>query len=52
MINIGLLGLGTVGSGVLEILDSRREELKNITGHDINIRKILVKDLNKKGLLK
>lgn len=52
MINIGLLGLGTVGSGVLEILDSRREELKNITGHDINIRKILVKDLNKKRPIK
>lgn len=48
MINIGLLGLGTVGSGVLEILNSNKEKIKKLTGEDINISKILVKNLNKK----
>lgn len=52
MVNIGLLGFGTVGTGVLEILNNRGEQLKNITGHDINIRKIFVKDLNKKRHVK
>lgn len=48
MINIGLLGLGTVGTGVLKILEKRKEELIKITGDDINIKKILVRDLAKK----
>lgn len=48
MVNIGLLGLGTVGTGVVEILNSKRDYLKDITGQDINIKKILVKNLDKK----
>lgn len=48
MKNIGLLGLGTVGSGIIEILEIRKEEIKNLTGHDIRIKKVLVRDLNKK----
>lgn len=48
MINIGLLGLGTVGSGVVEILQQRKKELKHLTGKDIRLKKILVKDINKK----
>ncbi len=48
MVNIGLLGLGTVGSGVVEILDKRRKELKGLTGQEIRIKKVLVKDLSKK----
>ncbi len=48
MVNIGLLGLGTVGSGVIEILDKKREELKGLTGHDIRVKKVLVRDASKK----
>lgn len=48
MINIGLLGLGTVGSGVLEILKKRNVRLKDLTSHDIRVKKVLVKDINKK----
>ncbi|WP_051531305.1 homoserine dehydrogenase [Clostridiisalibacter paucivorans] len=48
MANLGLLGIGTVGSGVYEILNERKTELESLTGTDINIEKILVRDINKK----
>lgn len=47
MINIGLLGLGTVGTGVVEILERRQKELKGLTGKEIRVKKILVKNINK-----
>ena len=40
MINIGLLGLGTVGTGILEILKERN--------NGIRVSKVLVNDINKK----
>lgn len=48
MVGIGLLGLGTVGTGVVEILEKRQEELEALTGKHIKIKKILVKNINKK----
>ena len=48
MINIGLLGLGTVGTGVFEILEERKEKISLLTGKEVNIKKILVKNVNKK----
>ena len=39
MINIGLLGLGTVGTGVVEILNTRKDGFQKITGQEINIKK-------------
>ena len=48
MINIGLLGLGTVGTGVVEILQNRKTEVLELLGQEINIKKILVKDISKK----
>ncbi len=48
MVNIALLGLGTVGTGVVEILNERRNSLKLLTGKDIVIKKILVNNINKK----
>lgn len=48
MINIAILGCGTVGTGIVEILNKRKEILKDKIGQDINIKKILVKDLKKK----
>lgn len=47
MIKIGLLGFGTVGSGVYEILTTRKDELNNILREDIEIVNILVNDINK-----
>ena len=40
MINIGLLGLGTIGTGILEVLKDRN--------NGIRVRKILINDINKK----
>ena len=44
-INVGLFGLGTVGSALVEYLEKEYNEEK--TGVKINIKKIVVKDLNK-----
>ena len=48
MVNIALIGLGTVGTGVLEILTKERQRIKENTGCEFNIKKILVKDIRKK----
>ncbi len=47
-INVGLLGLGTVGSGVVRIIESHQKELQHRVGCPIQVKKILVKDLAKK----
>lgn len=46
-ISIGLLGLGTVGSGVVQIIENHQEKLIHQIGCPIQIKKILVKDVNK-----
>lgn len=48
MINIGLLGLGTVGTGIVEILENRKKEVSKLLNEEIKIKKILVKDMDKK----
>lgn len=48
MIGIGLLGLGTVGTGVYEILEEKRKEFKKLLGREPIIKKVLVQDLDKK----
>ncbi|WFA08420.1 homoserine dehydrogenase [Tissierella sp. Yu-01] len=52
MVNIGLLGLGTVGTGVVEIIEKRKSELKDLTEKDINIKKVLVKNIDKERNIK
>lgn len=47
MINIGLLGFGTVGAGVYSTFEERKDYLELILQEDINIKKILVKNTNK-----
>ncbi|MBU1999186.1 MAG: homoserine dehydrogenase [Candidatus Omnitrophota bacterium] len=47
-INIGLLGFGNVGSGVVKILRERRALLSQKIGVEINIKKICDKDLASK----
>ncbi|SHM26516.1 homoserine dehydrogenase [Caldanaerovirga acetigignens] len=48
MINIGILGLGTVGTGVVELLENNRKVIKQRLGEEVNVKKILVRDLSKK----
>lgn len=47
MINIAMLGFGTVGTGIVEILKKRRETLREEIGQKINIKKILVKNVDR-----
>lgn len=47
-INIGILGLGVVGSGTVALLEQNRKDIERKVGARLNIRKIAVRDLNKK----
>ncbi|MDP8260343.1 MAG: homoserine dehydrogenase [Candidatus Gygaella obscura] len=51
-VNIGLIGFGTIGSGVVKILQSKKSLLKQKTGIDICIKKICDKDLKTKRIVK
>jgi len=46
-IKVGLLGLGTVGTGVVRIVENHQEDLKKQVGSEIEIVKIVVSDVNK-----
>ncbi|SIS42826.1 homoserine dehydrogenase [Salimicrobium flavidum] len=46
-IQVGLLGLGTVGTGVIEILHNNKESIKHKTGCEVKVKKALVHDLHK-----
>ncbi len=46
-IKIGLLGLGTVGTGVVKIVEGHQDDLSNQVGSPISIAQILVKDRRK-----
>ncbi|UOQ48148.1 homoserine dehydrogenase [Gracilibacillus caseinilyticus] len=45
---VGLCGLGTVGTGVVKLLQNHAEEIKYKVGCEIHIEKILVHDIDKK----
>ncbi|PRX30394.1 homoserine dehydrogenase [Orenia metallireducens] len=45
-IKIGLLGCGTVGSGVYKILEQNAESIANKSGAKLVVKKVLVKDKN------
>lgn len=47
-VSVGLLGLGTVGSGVVQIIDEHQDKLKHQIGCEVKIDKILVNDIHKK----
>ena len=51
-INVGIIGFGTVGSGVVEALNKKRSYLKRRLGANINIVKICDKDLRKKRFVR
>ena len=46
-IKIGLLGLGTVGTGVYRLLEKQAEEIKHKTGINTVIDKVLVRNISK-----
>lgn len=48
MIKVGLLGYGTVGGGVYNILTTKKEHIERKLGEEIQIKKILVKEKDKK----
>jgi homoserine dehydrogenase len=47
-IQIGLVGLGTVGTGVVKILHSQAEQIEKRTGVRLLLKKICVKNVSKK----
>ena len=51
-IGIGLLGLGTVGSGVAEVLATKADSLAEQTGLPLILRKVLVRDVRKRRSVK
>lgn len=51
-ISIGLLGLGTVGSGVVQIIEKHQDKLMHQVGCPVVVKKVLVKDVNKDRAVK
>ena len=47
MINIGIIGFGTVGTGTAKTLIQNRKLLKERTGVDINLRRIADLDIKR-----
>ncbi len=41
MIHVAVLGYGTVGSGVVEVISTNREELKNRIGDEVQVKYVL-----------
>ncbi len=46
-LNVGLMGLGVVGTGVASILLNKQESLAGVTGRPVNLKKVLVRDLTR-----
>ena len=51
-INVGIIGFGNIGSGVIEALLKKRIYLRNRLGASINLLKVCDKDLRRKRLVK
>ncbi|MCF6139622.1 homoserine dehydrogenase [Pseudalkalibacillus berkeleyi] len=46
-ISVGILGLGTVGSGVVKVIENHQDKLFHQIGCPVEIKKALVKEVNK-----
>ncbi|MBU7595453.1 homoserine dehydrogenase [Metabacillus halosaccharovorans] len=46
-IHVGLLGLGTVGSGVVKIIEDHQDKLMHQVGCPVKVKKVVVKNLEK-----
>ncbi|MDO5719096.1 MAG: homoserine dehydrogenase, partial [Tissierellia bacterium] len=51
-VNLGVLGYGTVGQGVAKIIQERYEQFKEMIDVDIEIKKVLVRDISKEREIK
>ncbi len=51
-ISVGLLGLGTVGSGVVRIIENHQDKLMHQVGCPVKVKKILVQDVEKERFVK
>ncbi|MGI9953267.1 homoserine dehydrogenase [Moorellaceae bacterium AZ2] len=51
-VKIGLLGLGTVGGGVVKLLDQNGRAIAQKLGRPLEIKRILVRDLNRPRAVK
>lgn len=47
VVRVGLMGFGTVGTGVVRIISAHQEDLQKQTGLGIEIKKVLVQDAEK-----
>ena len=50
-INIGILGLGIVGSGTVALLNQNQHDIERKVGVPVRIRKIALRDLRKRRAL-
>lgn len=48
MLNIGIIGAGTVGEGVINVLNQKKKEFSLKVGTEINVKSIAVRDISKK----
>lgn len=46
-LSIGLLGLGTVGTGVVKLIEQHQEELVHQLGCQIKVKKVLIRNVEK-----
>lgn len=46
-VSVGLLGLGVVGSGVIQLINDHREKLTHQLGCEVEVSKVLVRNLDK-----
>merc|ERR1711935_664799 len=46
-VKIGIFGGGTVGGGIVEIIESKREHFQQMTGKNLSVKTICVRDLEK-----
>ena len=47
VIKIGILGAGTVGSGVIKVLEMNRRQITERVGAELQVQQVLVRDSSK-----
>jgi homoserine dehydrogenase len=52
MINVGIIGFGTVGSGAVRILLENKDILEERLGFELNLKKIATRNVNKERVIK
>lgn len=47
-LKLGILGMGTVASGLVNIINMNKAKISKVTNKELVVKKVLVKDINKK----